>query len=66
MSGYPKLLTIFKKIKPTATVDDVRKKINSLRSNYRKELKRIVNSKRSGASADDVYTPKCYAIFRKN
>lgn len=56
--GYKKLLEIFKKIKPKATVEDVRKKINSLRSNYRRELKKIAVSKRSGAGIDDLYTPK--------
>ncbi|XP_063623067.1 uncharacterized protein LOC134795167 [Cydia splendana] len=52
--GYNKLLTIFKRYKPNATVDDVRKKINSLRSNYRRELRRIAETHRNG----DVYTPR--------
>ena len=41
---------------------DVRKKINSLRSNYRKELKKILSSKRSGASAD-VYSPSSRVFY---
>lgn len=36
---------MFKEIKSDATVDDVRKKINTLRSNYRKILKKIEDSK---------------------
>ncbi|XP_063366366.1 uncharacterized protein LOC134654825 [Cydia amplana] len=52
--GYNKLLTVFKRYKPNATVDDVRKKINSLRSNYRRELRRIAETHRNG----DVYTPR--------
>ncbi|XP_026729204.1 uncharacterized protein LOC113494889 [Trichoplusia ni] len=49
-AGYKKLLEILKKIKPQATVDDVRKKINSLRSNYRRELRK--------SCIDEFYTPK--------
>ncbi|XP_063537807.1 uncharacterized protein LOC134747156 [Cydia strobilella] len=52
--GYNKLLAVFKRYKPNATVDDVRKKINSLRSNYRRELRRIAETHRNG----DVYTPR--------
>lgn len=36
---------MFKEIKSDATIDDVRKKINTLRSNYRKILKKIEDSK---------------------
>ncbi|CAK1591476.1 unnamed protein product [Parnassius mnemosyne] len=57
-AGYEKLLDVYKKIKPQATVEDVRKKINSLRSNFRRELKKIALSKRSGAGVDDLYTPR--------
>lgn len=33
-----KLLDIYIKVKPGATIEDVKKKINVLRSNYRREL----------------------------
>lgn len=49
-----KLLNIYVKIKPGATRADVRRKINTLRCNYRKELKKILSSKRSGSSVDEV------------
>ncbi|CAK1603572.1 unnamed protein product [Parnassius mnemosyne] len=55
-----KLLPILRKIKKDATIDDVKKKINSIRSNYRRELKKIVASKRSGAGADDIYNSKIW------
>lgn len=58
--AYRKLLQVYKKNKNDATVDDVKKKINSLRSNYRKEFKKIVQSKRSGAGTDEMYTPKSW------
>ncbi|XP_055622402.1 uncharacterized protein LOC129765969 [Toxorhynchites rutilus septentrionalis] len=44
------------------TVCDVKRKINTLRSNYRKELKRIEDSKRSGTGADDVYSPSSWVF----
>lgn len=58
-----KLLQIFIKLKPGATIMDVRRKINSLRSNYRKELKKILSSKSSGASADNVYSPTSWVFY---
>ncbi|XP_031335337.1 uncharacterized protein LOC116165170 isoform X1 [Photinus pyralis] len=57
-----KLLVIYKKIKPQVTLDDVKKKINTLRSNYRRELKKIESSRRSGAGGDDIYTPKSWTF----
>lgn len=56
------LLESYKKLNPQATKEDVKKKINSLRSNYRKELKKILQSQRSGASTDEVYKP-CSWVF---
>lgn len=54
-AAYDKLLAIFTQLKPGATRADVKRKINTLRCNYRKELKKILTSKRSGSSADEVY-----------
>jgi len=63
-----KLLIIFTKMKSNATRNDVRKKINSLRSNYRKELKKILSSKHSGTGINDVETIiigiSCNQIFK--
>lgn len=47
-AALDKLLSIYVATKPGATRADVRRKINTLRSNYRKELKKIEDSKRSG------------------
>ncbi|XP_077298284.1 uncharacterized protein LOC143919702 [Arctopsyche grandis] len=47
------LLKIYKSIKSNATIEDVNYKLNSLRSNYRKELKKIDKAKRLG----EVYIP---------
>ncbi|XP_073963021.1 uncharacterized protein [Choristoneura fumiferana] len=57
-----KLLNIYIKIKPGATIEDVKKKKNVLRSNYRRELKKIISSRRSGSSTDDLYRPKSWTF----
>ncbi|XP_050343491.1 uncharacterized protein LOC126769002 [Nymphalis io] len=55
-----KLVPILKKTKPIATIQDVKKKINSIRSNYRRELRKIIASQRPGAKESDVYKPKIW------
>jgi len=59
-SAYKKLLVYYKHLKNDSTIEDVKKKINTLRSNFRKELKKINDSKRSGAGTDDVYQPSSW------
>ncbi|KAJ8928820.1 hypothetical protein NQ314_018565 [Rhamnusium bicolor] len=44
-------------VHPEANRDSVVKKINSLRTTYRKELKRVLDSERSGAGDEDIYVP---------
>jgi len=58
-----KLLVIYKEIKRDAKVADVRKKINTLRSNCRRELNRIKASKRSGSGTDEVYKPSSWVFY---
>lgn len=36
------------------------KKVDSLRGNFRRELKKIKASQRSGCSADDIYVPRLW------
>jgi hypothetical protein len=57
-----KLVNIYSKMKPGANRADVWRKINTLRSNYRKELKKIVSSKRSGSGTDEVYQPTSWVF----
>ena len=40
-----------------ADLNFVKKKVDSIRASFRKELRRVRESKRSGASGDDVYKP---------
>lgn len=61
--AFDELKEIYRKIKPNCTREVVKKKINSLRTNYRKELKKILNSKRSGNGADAVYEPKSWVFY---
>lgn len=57
-----KLIPIYQKLKPNADEAEVRKKINALRTNYRKEVKKIITSRRSGCGEDEVYTPTSWVF----
>ncbi|XP_042215448.1 uncharacterized protein LOC121861627 [Homarus americanus] len=56
---YDKLVNKLKEIEPNANREMVTKKINAFRSNYRRELKKVISSKKSGAGSD-VYTPSLW------
>jgi len=53
--AYDILLKKYQERFPTATLDDVKKKFNSLRTNYRKELKKVNDSYKSGVGLEDIY-----------
>jgi len=57
--GYIKLTEKLKEIEPFADVNTTKKKINTLRSNYRRELKKVLASEKSGASTD-IYVPSVF------
>lgn len=57
---YVQLTNKLKEIDPTAHINKTKKKINTLRSNYRRELKKILMSEKSGAGADDIYLPSVW------
>jgi glutamate synthase domain-containing protein 3 len=54
---YEQLLRKYGERFPDADKNQLLKKFNSLRTNFRKELKRIKDSERSGTGADDVVEP---------
>ena len=56
-AAYLKLIIKLKEIEPSTTRKSVVSRINNMRSSYRKELKKIRASTRTGAGADDVYVP---------
>lgn len=53
--AYDDLFDMCKTVYPDANRDFVVKKIQSFRGSFRKELKKVENSKRSGRSADKVH-----------
>lgn len=55
--AYDVLIEKMKEVDESANRDAVVKKNNSLRSAYRKEIKKIKDSERSGAGKEEVYTP---------
>ncbi|XP_045446733.1 uncharacterized protein LOC123654921 [Melitaea cinxia] len=54
-----RLVPILKRTKPDATTIDVKKKINSIRSNYRRELRKVLATQDPGDD-DEVYEPKIW------
>ncbi|KAK7073096.1 hypothetical protein SK128_017654 [Halocaridina rubra] len=54
--GISALHDILKELEPDCTRDAVIKKINCLRGSFRREYRKIENSKKFGTSPDDVYT----------
>ncbi|XP_042207798.1 uncharacterized protein LOC121856355 [Homarus americanus] len=57
---YGKLVEKMKDIIPTATKATVTKKINSFRTSYRRELKKVLLSEKSDAGTDDIYQPSLW------
>lgn len=60
MKAYEELLELYKAVDNEATVEMVKQKINNMRSAFRKELKKVKMSKRTGTSADEIYTPSLW------
>lgn len=59
-AAYRALLLVVKGFDRNGTKADVLKKINSIRSTFRKEHKKVTASQRSGCGTEDVYTPKLW------
>ena len=60
---YEQLTNKLKEIDPLADINTTKKKkkkINTLRSNYRRELKKVMASQKSGAGTDDIYLPSVW------
>lgn len=55
-----RLLLKLKESKPSAIVADVKSKINSLRTCYKREKKKVEDSLKSGSGTDEVYNPKLW------
>lgn len=59
-AAWEAVLTGLRVVKPNYTIDDVKKKVNGLRSNFNREYKAIEAKKKSGASADDIPEPSLW------
>ena len=53
-------MEIIRKVERDATIDNVKKKINSLRAGYRKEHKKVRDSMSTGSGTDEEYVPKLW------
>ncbi|XP_018118361.1 uncharacterized protein LOC108716617 isoform X1 [Xenopus laevis] len=58
--AYAKLNELCKRINPASNVDFIKNKISNLRTVFKKEYNKVQSSKKSGASADDVYVPRLW------
>ncbi|KAG8329021.1 hypothetical protein J6590_097061 [Homalodisca vitripennis] len=56
-TAWEHLLQITKEKIPNADTNFVKRKVDNLRAAFRKEMRKVRDSTRSGASADDTYTP---------
>lgn len=55
--AYQLLVEILKQINPDADVDVVKRKLNSMRSCFRKEFKKVQDLKKTGTGSEEVYVP---------
>ncbi|PIO11624.1 hypothetical protein AB205_0126800 [Aquarana catesbeiana] len=63
-AALEKLLELVMPVVPTATIPYLKAKIGGLRSTYLRERKKVTDSQRSGAAADDVYVPRLWYYER--
>ncbi|PIO11972.1 hypothetical protein AB205_0092890, partial [Aquarana catesbeiana] len=63
-AALEKLLELVKPVVPTATIPYLKAKIGGLRSTDLRERKKVTDSQRSGAAADDVYVPRLWYYER--
>lgn len=54
------LLKFYQCIIPGATLDQLKSRINNIRTCFRRELKKVSESEKSGAGADEVYVPSLW------
>ncbi|KAG5863760.1 hypothetical protein JTB14_030617 [Gonioctena quinquepunctata] len=58
--AYEILIEKYREIDEAANKETVQKKINSLRTVYKKERAKIIQSTKSGAGEDDIYKPSLW------
>ena len=55
-----KILNALRTVKPNYTLDELKKKINCLRTNFNREYKAIESKKKSGAGVDEIPVPSLW------
>ncbi|XP_050388583.1 uncharacterized protein LOC126807798 [Patella vulgata] len=58
--AYKVLLHKYNEQFPGATLEDMKKKLNALRTNFRSELRKMERSAKSGAGTEDLYIPSLW------
>ncbi|KAL7731940.1 hypothetical protein ACLKA6_016990 [Drosophila palustris] len=56
-AAYEKLLAHYKKIDPQANIDTMRRRMNGIRTCFRRELRKVELSEYTSKKASDVYVP---------
>ncbi|EDW69570.1 uncharacterized protein [Drosophila virilis] len=56
-AAYDRLLECYRKIDPKATVEVMRRRINGIRTCFRRELRKVEQSEQIAHQTDDVYVP---------
>ncbi|XP_022231441.2 uncharacterized protein LOC111080260 [Drosophila obscura] len=59
-AAYASLLEVYHEIDAEATVDAMRRKINSMRTCYRRELRRVKESKKWALKPEDIHVPQLW------
>ncbi|GLV42910.1 uncharacterized protein CBL_08547 [Carabus blaptoides fortunei] len=55
-AAWNEIYTSLKDVRPATTINEIKNKINSLRTNFSAEYRKIIKSKNSGAGTDELYT----------
>lgn len=58
--AYEILYGKYKEYYPNATLEEMKKKINTLRTNFRAELRKVERSEKSGAGTEDIHVPRLW------
>ncbi|PIO38026.1 hypothetical protein AB205_0199790 [Aquarana catesbeiana] len=65
-AALDQLLEFVKPVIPTADIPYLKALIGGMRSTYNRECKKVQDSLRSGAAADDIYVPRLWYYDRLN
>lgn len=61
--AWSQMLRLYQCIVPNATLESLKNRMNNIKTCYRRELKKIRQSEKSGAGADEVYVPTLWYFY---